>query len=328
MDSDGSEGDLMSRRTVIGAAAATVVSTGAAAQQTAPRPKGPRVWLDMDQKELDDAYDQSVYAPNRDQMSKRRASNSELVRARLGAPKRVAYGATPHEMLDIYQTPIGNAPVAVFVHGGAWRGSYAKDSAYGAETFVRAGAHFLVLDFINVTESGGDLMPMIEQVRGGVAWAAKNAASFGGDPNRIYVTGHSSGAHLGGCVLITDWEKDFGLPRDTVKGATLCSGMYDLKPARLSKRSDYVKFTDAVEDALSTQRHLDRINCPVTVLHGTLETPEFQRQTREFAAALKAAGKPVRFIVAEGYNHFEVGETLNNPYGPFGRAALEVMHLD
>ena len=328
MDSDRSEEDLMSRRTVIGAAAATVVSTGAAAQQSAPRPKGPRVWLDMDQKELDDAYDQSVYAPNRDQLNRRRASESELVRARLGAPRRVAYGATPHEMLDIYATRNGNAPIAIFVHGGAWRAGHAKDSAYGAETFVRAGAHFLVPDFINVMESGGDLMPMIEEVRRSVAWAARNAASFGGDPDRIYITGHSSGAHLGGCVLITDWEKDFGLPRDTVKGATLCSGMYDLKPARLSKRSDYVKFTDAVEDALSTQRHLDRINCPVTVLHGTLETPEFQRQTREFAAALKAAGKPVRFIVAEGYNHFEVGETLNNPYGPFGRAALEVMHLD
>jgi arylformamidase len=328
MDSDRSEEDLMSRRTVIGAAAATVVSTGAAAQQSAPRPKGPRVWLDMDQKELDDAYDQSVYAPNRDQLNKRRASESELVRARLGAPRRVAYGVTPHEMLDIYATRNGNAPIAIFVHGGAWRAGHAKDSAYGAETFVRAGAHFLVPDFINVMESGGDLMPMIEEVRRSVAWAARNAASFGGDPDRIYITGHSSGAHLGGCVLITDWEKDFGLPRDTVKGATLCSGMYDLKPARLSKRGDYVKFTDATEDALSTQRHLDRITCPVTVLHGTLETPEFQRQTREFAAALKAAGKPVRLIVAENYNHFEIGETLNNPYGPFGRAALEMMRLD
>jgi arylformamidase len=328
MDSDRSEGDLMSRRTVIGAAAATVVSTGAAAQQAAPRPKGPRVWLDMDQKELDDAYDQSVYAPNRDQLNKRRASESELVRAHLGAPRRVAYGATPHEMLDIYAAPNPKAPVVIFVHGGAWRAGHAKDSAYGAETFVRAGAHFLVPDFINAIESGGDLMPMIVQVRGGVAWAARNAASFGGDPGRIYITGHSSGAHLGGCVLITDWEKDFGLPRDTVKGATLCSGMYDLKPARLSKRGDYVKFTDATEDALSTQRHLDRITCPVTVLHGTLETPEFQRQTREFAAALKAAGKPVRLIVAENYNHFEIGETLNNPYGPFGRAALEMMRLD
>src|SRR5215469_9762485 len=149
MDSDRSEGDLtMSRRTVIGAAAATVVVTGAAAQQAAPRPKGPRIWLDMDQKELDDAYDQSVYAPNRDQLSRRRASESELVRARLGAPKRVAYGATPYEMLDIYPTGKANAPIAVFIHGGAWRGGEAKNSAYGAETFVRAGAHFLVPDFI------------------------------------------------------------------------------------------------------------------------------------------------------------------------------------
>jgi len=218
--------------------------------------------------------------------------------------------------------------VAVFVHGGAWRAGHASDSAYGAETFVRAGAHFVVLDFINVIESGGDLMPMIEQVRRGVAWVAKNAASFDGDRERVYVTGHSSGAHLGGCVLITDWEKDFDLPPDTVKGATLCSGMYDLKPVRLSKRSDYIKFTDAMEDSLSTQRHLDSISCPVTVLHGSLETPEFQRQTTQFAAALKTAGKPVRLIVAEGYNHYEIGETLNNPYGPFGGAALEMMRLD
>jgi arylformamidase len=326
---DHSNGDLMSRRTVIGAAAAaTVAPAGVAAQPAEPRMKGPRVWLDMDQKELDDAYDQAVYAPNRDQLGRRRATESERVRARLGEPKRLAYGTTPHEMLDIYPARNGNAPVVVFVHGGAWRLGHAGDSGYGAETFVRAGAHFVVLDFINVIESGGDLMAMVGQVRRGVAWTVRNAASFGGDPGRVYLTGHSSGAHLGGCVLITDWEKEFGLPRDTLKGATLCSGMYDLKPVRLSKRSEYVTFTDAVEDALSAHRHLDRINCPVTLLHGTLETPEFQRQSRDFAAALKAAGKPVNLIVAEHYNHFEIGETLNNPYGPFGSAALQMMRLD
>jgi arylformamidase len=327
MDNDHSDGGLMSRRTVIGAAAATVVPAGVAAQPVEPHTKGPRVWLDMDQKELDDAYDQAVYAPNRDQMNRRRASESERVRARLGAPKRIAYGTTSHEMLDLYPTRNPNSPVLVFVHGGAWRFGSAHDSSYGAEPFVRAGAHFIVLDFINVIESGGDLMAMVEQVRRGVAWTARNAASFGGDPGRVYLAGHSSGAHLGGCVLITDWEKDFGLPRDTLKGVTLCSGMYDLKPVRLSKRSEYVSFTDAVEDALSAQRHLDRVNCPVTLLHGTLETPEFQRQARDFAAALKAAGKPVKLIVAEHYNHFEIGETLNNPYGPFGSAALEMMHI-
>jgi arylformamidase len=325
---DHRNGALMNRRTIISAAAATVVPAGVASQPAGPHHKGPRVWLDMDQKELDDAYDQSVYAPNIEQMTHRRASESARVRAVLGEPIRRAYGTTADEMLDIYPARTQNAPVIVFIHGGAWRSGTARNSSYGAEPFVRAGAHFVVLDFINVVESGGDLMAMIEQVRRGVAWSARNAASFGGDPARLYIAGHSSGAHLGGCVLITDWEKDFDLPRDTVKGAALCSGMYDLKPARLSKRSEYVKFTDTVEDALSTQRHLDRISCPVTLLHGTLETPEFRRQTHDFANALKAAGKPVRLIIAENYNHFEIGETLNNPFGPFGRAALEIMHLD
>jgi len=178
-----------------------------------------------------------------------------------------------------------------------------------------------------VIEAGGSLTPMIEQVRRGIAWVAKNAASFGGDPARIYLSGFSSGAHLGGCALITDWEKDFGLPRDVIKAAALCSGMYDLKPVRLSARSSYVKFTDEIEDALSTQRHLGRLSTPLTVLHGTQETPEFQRQTREFAAAVKAAGKPIEFVVAEGYNHFEMMETLANPFGAFGRAALDRMKL-
>jgi arylformamidase len=105
------------------------------------------------------------------------------------------------------------------------------------------------------------------------------------------------------------------------------SGMYDLKPVRLSKRSNYVKFTDEIEQALSTQRHLEKLNTPIIVAHGTLESPEFQRQTRDFAAAVKAAGKPVQLIVGEGYNHFESPETFGNPYGLMGRAALEQMKL-
>ena len=315
----------LDRRSVIAGAAALIASAGAAgAQQPA---KGPRVWLDMDQKELDDAYDQSKYAPNIAQITRRYTANSEIVRARLGAPQRVAYGPSPIEMLDIFRTRSANAPVVVFIHGGAWRGGLAKDYAFPAENFVHAGAHFVVPDFINVIEAGGDLTPMITQVRRAIAWTAKNAASFGGDPGRIYIAGHSSGAHLGGCALLTDWQKDFGLAPDLIKGATLCSGMYDLKPVRLSKRGDYVKFTDETEATLSTQRHLDRLTTPLTVLHGTLETPEFQRQTRDFAAAVKAAGKPIELVVGDGYNHFEMNETLANPFGPFGRAALDRMKL-
>jgi arylformamidase len=103
--------------------------------------------------------------------------------------------------------------------------------------------------------------------------------------------------------------------------------MYDLKPVRLSKRSKYVNFDDATEEALSTQRHIDKIVTPLIIAHGTLESPEFQRQSREFAAAVKAAGKPVEFFVGEGFNHFEMQETMGNPFGFGGRAALRMMGL-
>jgi arylformamidase len=318
----------LDRRTVIAASAAFAAMGGAArAQAPAARQKGPLVWLDMDQQELDDAYDQSKYAANLQQIVKRYATNSEAVRKRLGNPVRLAYGATPIEALDLYPARGQNAPIHVFIHGGAWRSGLAKDSAYQAETFVRAGAHYIALDFNNVIETKGDLMPMADQVRRALAWIYKNAASFGGDSNRIFLSGHSSGGHLAGVVLTTDWQKQFGLTANLIKGGVCCSGMFELKPARLSARSSYVKFTDEAEQALSSQRHMHLINCPLVVAYGTLETPEFQRQSRDFAAAAKALGKPVELLVGEGYNHFEMPETFANPYGLLGRAALEQMKL-
>jgi arylformamidase len=103
--------------------------------------------------------------------------------------------------------------------------------------------------------------------------------------------------------------------------------MYDLKPVRISKRSSFIEFTDEMEDAMSSQRHLDQLRAPVVVTYGTNETPEFQRQNRDFAAAVKAAGKSVELIEAPNYNHFEMGESFGNPYGPNGRAALSLMKL-
>ena len=203
--------------------------SGLALAQPAPaaRAKGPLVWLGMDQKELDDAYDQIVFAPNMLQVLKRGERNSELVRDRLGPPMRMAYGPTPIEALDLYPTKTANAPINVFVHGGAWRSGLAKDNAIHAEMFVNAGAHLVVPDFNNVIETAGDLMIMADQIRRSVAWIYKNANSFGGDPEQIYVSGHSSGGHWVGVLLTTDWQKDFGVPPTIIKGGVAGSGLFD-----------------------------------------------------------------------------------------------------
>ena len=122
------------------------------------------------------------------------------------------------------------------------------------------------------------------------ARVARNATSFGGDPRQIFVSGHSSGAHLAGNILVTDW-RPFDPPPDVVKGGVCVSGMYDLRAPRLSARASYVNFDDRIEHEYSSQRHLDRLACPVIVASGDHDSPEFQRQSREFAAALDAVGR-------------------------------------
>jgi arylformamidase len=320
----------LSRRSVLGAAAALAWAPALAEEcRIGPpaHPQGPSVWMHMDQVELDAAYDQSVYAPLGWQIIARAASNSELVRRRLGPPQRVAYGPTEIEKLDIFRTKRPKAPIFLFIHGGAWLHGSAKNYAFAAETYVNAGAHYVVPDFISVDKADGDLRVMAAQVRRAIAWTYKNAASFGGDPDRLYIGGHSSGGHLCGVALVTDWPKEFGLPPTIVKAGACMSGMYDMKPVRLSKRGKYVHFTDAMEDAMSSQRHLNLLQAPVVVTYGTYETPEFQRQNRDFAAAIKTAGKRVELIEAANYGHFDMMESLGNPYGPNGRAVRAMMDL-
>jgi arylformamidase len=317
---------VLSRRTMLAGAAMAAAMPERGHAQTA-HVKGPLVWMDMDQKELDDAYTQLTYAPNRDEMLERCKRNSELARQRLGAPERLSYGPTPIQGIDHYPTRSSNAPVLVFVHGGAWRSETAAGYGYCAEMVVNAGAHLLIPDFNSVVELNGDLMAMADQVRRSVAWAYKNAKSYGGDPERFYIAGHSSGGHWMGVLATTDWQKDFGLAPTFIKGVVSGSGMYDLKPVRMSVRSNYIKFTDEMEDKLSAQRHLDKLVAPLALIYGTLETPEFQRQSRDFYAAVKAAGKHATLSVMEHYNHFEVMESFGSPYSLFGRAALETMKL-
>jgi arylformamidase len=130
--------------------------------------KGPPVYLDYDQAALDAAYDQAAYAPNREQLIKRRIRDSELARLRVGEPERLAYGPAEIERLDIYRAEREAAPIFVFIHGGAWRSGRSKEFASPAEMFLVAGAHYVVPDFAWVQDVGG--MVLADQVRRAIAW--------------------------------------------------------------------------------------------------------------------------------------------------------------
>jgi arylformamidase len=281
-----------------------------------------KVWLDLDQAALDRAYEQAQWAPNMAQVLQEYAASSRRIRARI-EPLRVSYGPSQIEALDFFDCGRPGAPVHVFFHGGAWRSGKAQDYAFLAELFLPAGVHLVLPDFDWVQDHGGDLRPIAEQARRVVAWLHANVERLGGDPQRLFFSGHSSGAHLAAVLATTDWSQRT-LPADVIKGSLLCSGVYELEPVRRSSRRRYLTIDDASVQALSPIRHLAHARSPMVVAWGAMESPEFERQGREFADAADSGGIATERFVIPQCNHFAVLESLARPDGVLARAALKL----
>ena len=295
-------------------AAAMVVPLAARAQSA--------VFLDYTQEALDKAYDQRVWASNAEEVIGRYAKDSAEVRKKY-PPRTERYGESDAETLDLF-TPADakGLPVMVFIHGGAWRALGRQDASAPTSTFVENGCLYVALNFANIPQVR--LPEMAAQCRRALLWLHKNVERFGGDPHRIFVSGHSSGGHLCGVMLTTDWAA-LGGPKDLLKGGVAMSGMYELYPVMLSARSSYVKITPDELAALSPMRHLDRIACNVIVAVGDKESPEFQRQSQEFATALAGMGRLAKRIVLPGKTHFVVPEELNDSQSGLSRAVLAMV---
>ncbi|WP_332119219.1 alpha/beta hydrolase [Azorhizobium caulinodans] len=280
------------------------------------------VFLDYSQEMLDQAYDQREWAANANQVIARYATDSAAVRKQF-PPRTERYGASEAETLDIF-APEGakDLPVMVFIHGGAWRGLQKEDASAPAPTFIQNGCLYVALNFANIPAV--TLPEMAAQCRRALLWLHANVARFGGDPERIFVSGHSSGGHLCAVMLTTDWRA-LGGPQDLIKGGVAMSGMYELYPVLLSSRSSYVKLAPADVVALSPLRQLAHLTCPVIVVSGDKESPEFQRQAKEFATVLAGMGKLAGRFTLFNRNHFEVPEALNSPNGPLSQAVLAMM---
>jgi arylformamidase len=284
-----------------------------------------KVYRTYTQAELDAQYDQSSLVGDNAEYKKFKRSESERVRRELKARLDVAYGPSPAERLDIFEAEVSGAPTILFFHGGAWKGGHKDDVSYLAEGFVKAGANCVVVNFGLVPEVR--LAEQVRQSAAAVAWVYRQARDFGGDPERVFVTGHSSGGHLTGMMIVTDWVRLHGLPANVVKGAAPFSGMYDLEPVQLSWRNDYLRLNVEEARTLSPIRHIPAQAMPLVIGYGSGELDEFKRQSRDFAAAWRERGYPCTEIELPGLNHFDVQRELGNAKGSVFPALLNMMGL-
>tara|TARA_R110000868_G_scaffold4155_58_gene25783 strand:- start:29348 stop:30211 length:864 start_codon:yes stop_codon:yes gene_type:complete len=272
------------------------------------------VWGNFTQEELDRQYDQGTLVPNTGELMEINAQESAKIRTELECIQNVSYGPTVMERLDIFPVATKGAPVVIYHHGGAWTRSDKDQCSYVAPPFVAAGINVLVLDFALAPKVSLD--EIVRQNRAAIAWAWHNADTYGWDRNKIHCIGHSSGGHICGMMLVTDWAGDYGLPADVIKSAATCSGMYELEPVRLSHRNSYLDLTEKAAVRNSSIRHIPANDIPITMAWGTGELDEFQRQCSEFAAAWAAAGHTVDSFVLDDLHHFQVAREIVNPDYP------------
>ena len=284
-----------------------------------------KIYLEYDQAQLDAQYDQATLVPDLSDYHARWTLRTKTAKERYQCHEHVAYGEHPDEWIDVYRSNASEpAPILIFFHGGAWLSQQIGLTGNAAEAYVDAGAIYIAVNFSVAPDASLDVM--VGQCREATAFIARNAHIWKGDARRIYIVGHSSGAHLASNVVVTGWEK-YGLPSDTIKGFAVTSGPYDLEPVRLSKRNLYLNLDQGGVDRNSAAKHLHSALPHAVVAWGCKELIEFQRQSAAFASAWEAATGSVQTLIFPENNHFDQCDEVAKMDGKFTLAILSMMGL-
>jgi arylformamidase len=285
---------------------------------------GEAIFREYDREGLDREYNNRAkvadFADYLARYPRESAATRESLPCRLG----LAYGPSPAETLDVFLPPgPGPAPVQIFIHGGYWMALDKADFSFVARALQPAGAMVVVINYALIPAV--DMDELVRQCRTAVAWVHRNARAFGGNPDRVFVSGHSAGGHLVAMCMATDWTA-FGAPSDAIKGGVAISGLFDLEPIRLCYLNDTLKLTPESVRRNSPIHLRPSTRAPLALLVGEPEGPEYHRQTEEQAAAWGQHGVPVK-VKDLSAHHFSIITQLEDPRSKVARQVLRQMGL-
>ena len=284
------------------------------------------VWRGYGQSALDRQYNSRGTVADAGIYLRQYAARTESAKASLACHEDLRYGEGPDDRLDLYPAAAAAAPVLVFFHGGDWRALSKNDSGFAAPAFVVSGAVFVALDFTQVPAS--TLPAMGAQVRRALVWLSQNVAAYGGDPARIHIAGHSSGANLVGQCLMAQpagASGAFGISPELIKSALMIGGLGDLEPVRLSFRNQQLNLTPDVVRRASLLHQNPGTGCPLLVAVGEKETDDYRRQSLELADYWRGHGNAATLMELEDRHHFDAVLEWADPASGFFRVSRAML---
>ena len=232
------------------------------------------------------------------------AARNEPVTRTPGIP----YGTDGHQSLDVHvpkTTSAGGAPVMVFVHGGAWDAGSKEDYRFVGAALATRGYVAVVPGYRIYPKVRFPLF--VEDAAQAVAWARTHAAEYGGDPRRLFLMGHSAGAHI---VMLLALDEHYlqaaGMSSSDLRGVIGLSGPYDFYP--FSSGFQHAVFDFGGDPLLTQPIHFVRGNAPpILLLYGSADKVVDPQNSARLADALRSAGSPVTIKVYPNVSH---GDTV------------------
>jgi acetyl esterase/lipase len=239
----------------------------------------------------------------------------------------IPYGPDPKQRLDLY-LPAGaapsGAPVLVFLHGGGFREGDRAQYGFVARPFLERGIVTAVASY-RLAGQGARYPDPPQDAQRIVQWLHRNVQRHGGNPDDLYLGGHSAGAILAGDLgADRSWMDELGIPRQALRGIVAISGRYDLSVGgRPGERDLYAPTPEAKRLASPLNRIKDPVPCALVAL-GAGE-PERLDDSRKFAARLGAAGATAKLLVIKGADHSQAVERLADPASELFRESLATL---
>lgn len=276
----------------------------------------------LSRRQLSSDYDVESTVPDLPGYMRTFIERSDLVRKNFQEKCKldIAYGPLNAQKLDLYQTSASSkAPILVFFHGGAWKGSNKECRAFPAQLFCASGAIWISVEYPLAPDHAIDMQA--ESAEMALRWIHDNAASFVGDQHRILVMGHSAGAHLASIGLFRLLNKNPELA--TNFELLTISGVFDLEPMMFTKVNDWLRLNPQLILQHSPICSIPAKSPPLHAFVGGDEPDVFMRQSLDMTGAYAKRGFASRLTTLPGRNHFSVLEEFDVQSGPLQSAVLE-----
>jgi len=257
------------------------------------------VYKQYDQSALDRQYNNRLQTPGYGIHLENYEVLSRKTEKEYSSTKDISYGEHPRELLDIYPSDKPNSKTLVFIHGGYWRALDKSSFQFVAGAFHSYSVTTVLITYPLAPDAA--MAKIVASCHRALDWIYDNIEQYNGDPEQVYIAGHSAGGHLAAMLLVS------GNHNRKIKGVCTLSALFNLIPIKISELNYTLKMDEEMALKNSPVRLHPEYKVPLLIAVGSEETDEFKAQSCELYESWKEK-LPVQLMEIEGVNHYSIIE--------------------